>query len=72
MKAYAGPRLDRISVEDILGEDFFCQCEEPVEGWRLHLRGSPFKGFPGRAWFSPYCQACDRPIYDLMWGQSDG
>lgn len=71
MKSYAGPRIERIHVTDILGEDFFCRCEKPKEGWVLHQRESPFKGFPGHAWFAPRCQRCDRPIYDLMWGNRD-
>ncbi len=63
--------IEKITVQDILGKSFFCQCEDPWEGWKLRLKDSPFAGFPGRAYFVPYCQTCDRPIYELGIGRAD-
>lgn len=49
-----------ITVRDILGSDFFCDCDEPEEEWQGRVRKSPFLGFPDRAVFLPRCAKCGK------------
>ena len=51
--------LEDITVRDILGEDFFCNCPEPIETWQGHLH----EGFFATEYrFSRKCGRCGHPM----------
>lgn len=48
-------QLESITVLDILGREYFCECTVPLEEWKCHVRKDRLFG-------SAWCAICRRPI----------
>lgn len=50
-----------VTVREILGPGFFCECEDQKPSYEGRFRTNPFTDYVRTVW-SYRCSNCDRPI----------